>query len=62
MLSERVSFPDPVPGEALHSTLSEIVPLIRKENLVPSSADLDGALQTLLEPSLAERVLANGGA
>ena len=62
VLRERVAFPDPVPGEALHSTLSEIVPLIRKENLVPSSADLDGALETLLEPSLAERVLANGGA
>ncbi|MDW8060550.1 MAG: aliphatic sulfonate ABC transporter substrate-binding protein [Thermomicrobium sp.] len=61
VLSERVSFPDPVPGEVVRETLRAVLPLIRKENLVPSSADLDGALATLLESGPAQRARANGG-
>ncbi|MDW7982208.1 MAG: aliphatic sulfonate ABC transporter substrate-binding protein [Thermomicrobium sp.] len=57
VLSERVSFPDPIPGEALRATLTELVPLIRKEGLVQPGADLEGALATLIEPSPARRAL-----
>jgi len=63
VLSERVSFPDPVPGDTLHTTLDTLVPLIRKENLVQSGADPERALAVLIEPSLAQRALqrASGG-
>gem|GEM_PF-38900 len=58
VLTERTAFPDPTPGDAQRQVLAQILPLIRKENLVQAGADLDRALATLLEPSVAQRALA----
>jgi sulfonate transport system substrate-binding protein len=58
VLTERTSFPEPVPGDAQRRLLSEIKPLIVKENLVPGDADLDRAIQELIEPGPAQRALA----
>ncbi len=58
VLSERVTFPEPIPGDAQRTTLAAILPLIRKEKLVQANVDLEGALASLLEPSFAQRAVA----
>ncbi|HEY8449468.1 MAG TPA: ABC transporter substrate-binding protein, partial [Bacillota bacterium] len=61
VLEERSAFPDPVPGEEHAEVLRGIVPILKKEELVPADADLEAAIEALIEPAFAERVLAEAG-
>lgn len=60
VLRERTAFPDPRPGEAQRVALRRIAPLLAKEDLVPPGTDLEAAIDGLLDPDPASRVLASG--
>ena len=61
VLKERTAFPTPRPGEAQQRVLLRIAPLMHSEQLVPADIDLVAAINALLEPSAAARVLAAPG-
>jgi len=49
-LKLRTSYPDPTPGASYHSALEGVVPIVKENALALPSADLDGALVSLIDP------------
>ena len=60
VIVERSGFPEPIPGEAHREALRGILPILRKEELVPADVDLEAVLGELLDPTFAERALGDG--
>ena len=46
----RTRYPDPTPGNAFRAALEGVVPIVRANGLAIASADLDGALASLIDP------------
>lgn len=61
VLQERTAFPAPGPGETQQRVLLRIAPLMHAEQLVPAEIDLVAAINALLEPAAASRVLSGPG-
>jgi sulfonate transport system substrate-binding protein len=58
-ITERTVFDKDVgiPGEALHTTLQAVVPILKSEKLIGPDADPDKALASLLAPAAAQAVI-----
>jgi sulfonate transport system substrate-binding protein len=50
-LELRTKYPDPTPGAAYRAALEGVVPIVRANGLALPSADLDGALASLIDPA-----------
>jgi hypothetical protein len=49
-LKLRTKYPPPTPGAAYRAALAGVVPIVKDNGLALPSADLDGALASLVEP------------
>lgn len=60
VIRERTHFPEPVPGAAYRRALDGVVDIIRAEKLALPSADLDRAVASLADPTIAKEAVASG--